>query len=60
MPVFLGLIGAVLFAVVMVVILASEEHDKRSREEAGLPPKKYGDITDYDVTFVYTIRRKKD
>ena len=60
MPVILGLIGAVLFAIIMVAILAAEDRDKRMREEAGLPPKKYGDITDRDVTTVYTIRHKRD
>lgn len=60
MPIFLGLIGAVLFAIIMVAILAVEDRDKRKREEAGLPPKKYGDITDHDVTTVYTIRHKRD
>jgi len=60
MPVFFGLIGAAVFVVAMIAILAWEDRDKRRREEEGLPPKRYGDITDQDVTIVYTIRHKKD
>lgn len=54
------MIAAALFVVFMVALLAWEDHDKRTRAEQGLPPKKYHDITDHDVTTVYTVRHKKD
>lgn len=60
MPIIGGLIAAVLFVVLMVAILAWEDHDKRTREQQGLPPKKYHDITDHEVTTVYSIRNTKD
>lgn len=52
------LIIVVLFVVVMAIRLAGEQYDKDTRVQNGLPPKKYHDITDQDVTTVYTIRRK--
>ena len=60
MPIIGGVIAAALFVVFMVALLAWEDHDKRTRAEQGLPPKKYHDITDHDVTTVYTVRHKKD
>ena len=60
MSLIYGLIGGIVLAVVLVIILAVEDHDKRTLQEQGLPPKKYGDITDHEVTTVYTIRHKKD
>jgi hypothetical protein len=41
---------AVVFAVVMIVVLYSEEKDKQYRRLSGLPPKRYHDITDLDST----------
>ena len=41
---------AVVFAVVMIVVLYSEEKDKQYRRLSGLPPKRYHDITDLDPT----------
>lgn len=60
MSLIYGLIGGIVLAVVLVIILAAEDHDKRTRQEQGLPPKTYGDITDHEVTTVYTIRHTKD
>lgn len=57
---FAGLIAAAVSVVVLVAFFAWEDHDKRKREEAGLPPKKYHDITDHEVTTVYSIRNTKD
>ena len=40
----------VIFAVVMIIVLYSEEKDKQYRRANGLPPKRYHDITDLDPT----------
>ena len=58
MVIILGLGFAVLFTVFMTVLLAVEQRDKARRQREGLPAKKYHDITDHDVTTVYTIRHK--
>ncbi len=42
----------------LIVLLVHEHLDKQRREKQGLPPKKYHDITDEEVTTVYTIRYK--
>ena len=42
----------------LVAIYAVEQFDKDRRREEGLPPKKYHDVTDQDVTTVYTIRHQ--
>ena len=42
----------------MAVVLYFEQLDKETRQAQGLPPKKYHDVTDYDITIVDTIRRK--
>jgi len=42
----------------LIALLVYEHCDKQRREKQGLPPKKYHDITDEDVTTIYTIRRK--
>ncbi len=49
---------SVLFAIAIIALLVIEDRDKRIRKEEGLPPKKYHDISDYDVTTIYTIRHK--
>ncbi len=48
----------ILFTIAIIALLVIEDRDKRIRKEKGLPPKKYHDISDYDVTTVYTIRHK--
>lgn len=54
----------IIFAIVVItvigfiIMLAAEQHDKETRERENLPKKKYHDITDYDVTTVYTIHHK--
>ena len=56
-----GIIVALILTLFFVVWLAIEQHDKDTRAKNGLPPRKYHDITDCDVTTVYTIyttRRK--
>lgn len=51
--------GIVIVTVILfVVILAVEQHDKEKRKKNGLPPKKYHDITDYDITTIETIHHK--
>lgn len=55
-----GLIFAAVFVIAIVILLACEQHDKTTRQKNGLPPKKYHDITDYDVTTVYTIHHRRD
>lgn len=46
------------FAIVMAAVIWVEQRDKEQRKAKGLPAKKYHDINDYDVTTVYSIRRK--
>lgn len=41
-----------------IVLLYVEQRDKATRQQKGLPPKKYHDIVDHDVTTVYTIHHK--
>ncbi len=56
---FLGIVIIVALTVAaFIVLIGSEQRDKRIREEKGQPAKKYHDITDYDVTTVYSIRHK--
>lgn len=51
-------IGLVILPIAFVVLLAVEQHDKTQRQANGLPARKYHDITDSDVTTVYTIHHK--
>ena len=44
--------------VILIVVLAVQQHDKDKRQKEGLPPKKYHSIVDEDVTTVYTIQHK--
>ena len=56
---FLGIVIIVALTVAaFIVLIGSEQRDKRIREEKGPPAKKYHDITDSDVTTVYSIRHK--
>jgi len=48
----------VALVVAFTILLAVEQHDKEKRQRLGLPAKKYHDITDMDVTTVYTIKHK--
>ena len=51
--------GIVIVTVIaFIIILYREQRDKERRKAQGLPAKKYHDITDCDVTTVYTIRHK--
>lgn len=56
------LIIAAVFVVALVVgftvLLYVEQRNKEKRQRLGLPSKKYHDITDMDVTTVYTIKHK--
>ena len=54
-----AVIGAVILPVALTIFYALEQHDKTTRERQGLPQKKYHDITDMDVTTVYTINHRK-
>ena len=54
-------ISSVVLTILCFAVLASEAKDKAYRREHNLPPRKYHDITDYDVHEVYTTtytRRK--
>lgn len=51
-------IGLVILPVAFIILLAVEQHDKTQRQANGLPARKYHDITDSDVTTVYTIHHK--
>lgn len=44
--------------VILIIILASQQHDKDRRQREGRPPKKYHSIVDQDVTTIYTINQK--
>lgn len=51
--------GIVLIAVIaFAAMLAGEQRDKERRRREGLPPRKYHDINDYDVTTIHTIHYK--
>ncbi len=52
------IIGGVILTVAFVILLAVEQHDKTTRQNNGLPARKYHDITDQDVTIVHTIKQK--
>lgn len=55
------LIGIYILAIIgFIVMLAVEQHDKEERRRKGLPPKKYHDVNDYDVTTIYTIEHRRD
>ena len=55
----LVILAIVVAAVIgFIVLLAVEQHDKETRKKNGLPAKKYHDITDYDVTTIYTVHHK--
>ena len=53
------IIGGIIIPIAFVILCVVELHDKETRRAKGLPPKKYHDINDYDVTVVYTIEEKK-
>ena len=38
-----------------IILIGVEQHDKATRQRKNLPAKKYHDITDREVTTVYTI-----
>lgn len=52
------IIGGVILPIAFVILLAVEQRDKATRQKNGQPARKYHDITDSDVTTVYTIHRK--
>ena len=51
-----GLTAGILGAVALVIWFAIEQADKDYRQENNLPPRKYHDTTDQDVTIVHTIQ----
>lgn len=52
----IGLIAfLVAVPVILIVVLAAQQHDKDTRAREGKPAKKYHSIVDQDVTTVYTI-----
>lgn len=53
-----GLIAGILGAIALIIVLAVEQHDKETRAREGLPPRKYHDITDHDVTIIHTTQYK--
>ena len=54
------LIILVLLVVAFIALLTHEQNDKEWRQKNGLPPKKYHDITDMDVTIVHSIHHHDD
>lgn len=55
----IGLIAfLVAVPVILIVVLAAQQHDKDKRRKEWLPSKKYHSIVDEDVTTVYTIQHK--
>lgn len=48
----------IITVIAFIVLIGAEQHDKATRQQKGLPAKKYHDITDHDVTTVYTIHHK--
>lgn len=52
-----GIVAVTVIA--FIVLLSHEQNDKERRRRQGLPPKRYHDITDYDITTIETIRHKK-
>ena len=49
------IIGGVILPIALTIFYALEQHDKTERARQGLPPKKYHDLTDIDVTFTDTL-----
>ena len=45
----------IITVIAFIVLLSVEQHDKATRQRKKLPAKKYHDITDREVTTVYTI-----
>ena len=58
MPLIIITAVIVVAVIAFIVILYAEQRDKEYRRQKQLPARKYHDITDYDVTTVYTIRHK--
>lgn len=58
MNLFAIIIILFLLPTALIILFAYEHHDKQRRAKQGLPPKKYHDITDEDVTTICTIRHK--
>ena len=57
---FVIITGIVIVTVIaFTIILYREQRDKERRKAQGLPAKKYHDITDCDVSNVYTIHQKR-
>lgn len=49
--------GIVVVTVIgFVVMLAGEQRDKERRQRLGQAPRRYNDITDANITTVYTLR----
>ena len=46
----------IITVIAFIVLIGVEQRDKAMRQKNGLPTKKYHDITDHEVTTVYTIR----
>ena len=53
-----ALVGLIGVPLAFILLLYREQKDKEYRRQNHLPPKKYHDITDYDVCTIYTIEHK--
>ena len=53
-----ALVGFIGVPLAFIILLYREQKDKEYRRQNNLPPKKYHDITDYDVYTFYTIVHK--
>ena len=50
----------IVIAILCAVHLTREQKDKDYRRENNLPPRRYHDVTDYDVREVYTVHYNND
>lgn len=59
MPLIAIGIIVILATVAFIVLLAAQEHDKQTRKAKGLPPRKYHNVSDYDVKSYYVIEHHR-
>lgn len=48
---------AVLTVIAFIILLVCQQRDQEYRAANGLPPKKYHNVSDYDVNTTYTTLR---
>lgn len=45
----------IVIPIIAVIWIGAEMHDKEYRKQEGLPPKRYHDIVDLDITYTYNL-----